>query len=184
MVDVKNKRLTRKDWLHGALELMSKVGVESIKIVPLAKRLGVTSGSFYWHFSNRKELYEALLTYWEREMTDTVIDAAKKLQGPPEKRIWKLMEQVMDTGMANFDLAISHWAQNDAAAQVVFQRVLEKRFTFATWMLTELGFDRLEAEARGRMMVVYMMGESTLISDPPNKRKDMLKIKHKELTSQ
>jgi len=184
MVNAKNKRLTREDWLRSALLLLSKSGVESIKIVPLAKQLGVTSGSFYWHFRNRKELYAALLSYWEREMTDVAIEAAKKIKVPPEIRVWKLMEQVMETGMAKFDLAISHWAQNDAMADVVFHRALEKRFSFATWMFLELGFDKLQAEARGRMMVVYMMGESTLISYPPKKRKEMLKIKHKILTSQ
>lgn len=90
---------------------------------------------------------------------------------------------MMDTGLAKYDLAISHWAQTNAATQVVFQRALEKRFSFATWMFMEAGFDRLQAEARGRMMVVYMMGESNLISDAPNIRKKMLKIKHKILTS-
>ena len=57
----------------------------------------------------------------------------------------------MDTGLAKYDLAISHWAQTDATAQVVFQRALEKRFLFAAWMFRETGFDRLQAEARGRI---------------------------------
>lgn len=183
MEDVKNKRLTREEWLFSALELMSKKGIESVKVVVLAKHLGVTSGSFYWHFKDRKDLCEALLNYWEREMTDVAIDVAKKFQDSPEKRIWKLMEQEMDTGLAKYDFAISLWAQTDSAAKTVLQRVMEKRFSFATWMFMELGFDKLQAEARGRMMVVYMMGESTLISYPPKKRKEMLKIKHKILIS-
>lgn len=183
MVDKRTRRLDREDWIRGALELLSSVGVEKVKIVPLAKQLGVTSGSFYWHFSNRRQLHDALLEYWEREMTDKAIEQAKQFTGPPEDRILLLMEQVMTSGMARFDLAIWHWAQSDAAAHTVFQRTLDKRFSFAAWMFRQAGFSRIQAETRGRMMVVYMMGESTLIPDAPGTRRKRLKLKHRILTS-
>jgi len=181
MVDDKTKRLSREDWIRGALELLITNGVEGVKIVPLAERLGVTSGSFYWHFKTRRELHEALLEYWEREMTDAAMVAAKEFDGLPEERIWGLMEQVMSAGFARYDLAIWHWAQSDVAAQAVFQRALEKRFNFSKWMFMEAGFDAIQAEARGRMMVVYMMGESTLIPDAPGKRKKLLRVKYEIL---
>jgi len=177
----KAERLNREDWIRGALEILVTAGVGGVKIVPLAKRLGVTSGSFYWHFKNRRELHDALLDYWEREMTDAAIEAAKGFDGPPEERIWRLMEQVMTIGMARYDLAFWHWGQSDAAAQTVFLRTLNKRFAFAKWMFEQVGFSKTQAEARGRMMVVYMMGESTLISDAPGKRKRQLKLKYEIL---
>ena len=179
----KSKQLTQNDWLYAALEILSTYGVESVKIVPLAKKLGVTSGSFYWHFSDRPALYDALLDYWEREMTDKAIEAAKDYEGSPRDRIWALMEQVMDSGMAKYDLAIWHWAQSYAKAQEVFSRTVEKRFSFATWMFEQVGFDKIQAESRGRMMVVYMMGESTLLSGDPRDRKGFLKLEHEILTT-
>ena len=148
-----------------------------MKIVPLAEHLGVTSGSFYWHFKNRRELHDALLDFWEKEMTDAAIVAATDFAGLPEERIWGLMEQVMSAGFARYDLAMWHWAQSDVVAQAVFQRAIEKRFNFAKWMFKEAGFDAIQAEARGRMMVVYMMGESTLIPDAPDKRIKLLRVK-------
>lgn len=182
MTDKSLKRLSKKDWLHGALELLTVTGIEGVKIVPLAERLGVTSGSFYWHFKNRNELHEALLYFWEHEMTDIAIEVAKRFEGSPKERIWRLMKQVMGTGLARYDLAIWHWAQSDAAAQKVFQSALDKRFNFAKWMFMEAGFSKTQAEARGTMMVVYMMGESTLIPDTPSKRKKLLKLKYEVLT--
>ena len=182
MVDGETGRLSRDDWIRGALELLSTTGVEDVKVVLLAERLGVTSGSFYWHFKNRRELYDALLDYWEREMTDAAIEAAKRFEGPPKERIWRLMEQVMAAGLARFDLAVWHWAQSDAAARTVFRRTLNKRFAFAKWMFMQAGFSETQAEARGRMMVVYMMGESTLIPDAPSKRKKLLRLKYGILT--
>ena len=177
MANNNSKRLRKSDWLRGALDLLSIAGVESVKIVPLAKRLGVTSGSFYWHFEDRPELYGALLDYWEREMTDKAIEAAKAFTGSPQQRIWNLMEEVMDTGMARYDLAVWHWAQSDTTAHEVFTRAIEKRFSFAAWMFEQAGFDAVQSETRGRMMVVDMMGESTLLPEGSNKPKELLKLK-------
>ena len=178
----KSVRLNREDWIRGAFEMLCTGGVESVKIVPLAEQLGVTSGSFYWHFKNRRELHDALLAYWEHEMTDAAIDAATTFPGPPKKRIWFLMEQVMNLGLARYDLAIWHWAQSDAAVQEIFRRSVEKRFAFAAWMFKQAGFSKNQAEVRGRMMVVYMMGESTLVSDTLEKRKQQLRAKFNILT--
>ncbi|MCP4767560.1 MAG: TetR/AcrR family transcriptional regulator [Gammaproteobacteria bacterium] len=182
MANKKIIRLNRGDWIRRAFELLLTTGIEGVKIVPLAKSLGATSGSFYWHFSNRRELHEALLEYWEREMTDVAIDAARAYEGTALDRILNLMVQVMETGMAGYDLAIWHWANTDESVQVVFQRTLEKRFEFATWMFKQAGFTRAQAEIRGRMMVVYMMGESTLVPGTPDKRKRQLRMKFDVLT--
>lgn len=175
-------QLGREDWLQGAIELSLK-GIDQVKVAPLATKLGVTTGSFYWHFENRKELLAELLKYWEREMTDSAIVAAKQFTGPPADRILALMETVMSQGLARYDLPIWQWAQSDADAKRVFKRALKKRFKFAAWMFAEAGFAKTEAEARGRMMVIYMMGESTLIPDPIAKRKEYLALKHKILMS-
>ena len=182
MVDHKNSRLNRDDWIRGALELMRTAGVEGVKIVHLAEQLGVTSGSFYWHFKNRRELCDALLEYWEREMTNAARDAAQQFKGLPEERIWYLMKQVMTAGLARYDLAIWHWAQSDAKAKKVFERALETRFNFTSQIFLEAGFNKSQAEARARLMVVYMMGESTLIPDPETSREKKLKLKFDILT--
>ena len=60
---------------------------------------------------------------------------------------------------------------------------IEKKFPFATWMFTEASFSKEQARIRGRMMVVYMMGESTLIPDSMASRKEFLRPKFEVLTS-
>ena len=54
----KSQRLGREDWLAAALEVLKSEGVGKVNIVRIARDLGVTSGSFYWHFSVRDELVE------------------------------------------------------------------------------------------------------------------------------
>ena len=169
------ERLNREEWIRSALEILSSGGVEGVKVSPLASRLGVTTGSFYWHFKNRRDLLDELLAYWERELTDAAIVAARQFEGPPVERIWGLMAQVMTEGLARYDVVFWHWAQADDQAALVFQRALQKRFDFAASMFREAGFSSEQAEARGRLMVTYMMGESTLIPDSLANRMGRLK---------
>lgn len=182
MVRGKTKRLARDDWLKAAL-ILCESGIDRVKVAPLAADLGVTTGSFYWHFKNRRELLDALLDYWEREMTDAAIETAKHPANSPAERILGVMETVTDCNLARFDLPIWHWAQSDAEANRVFRRVLKKRFSFAAWMFSEAGFSSEQAEIRGRMMVTYMMGEATLIPGSLASRRDSLKSQHAILTA-
>jgi AcrR family transcriptional regulator len=181
MVETGKRRLGRDDWLKASLRLCEK-GIDAVKVAPLAEQMGVTTGSFYWHFKNRRELLEALLAYWEREMTDMAIEAARGFDGPPAERILRLMETVTTNNLARYDLPIWHWAQSDIKAQQVFKRVLKKRFEFAAWMFAQAGFSPEQAATRGRMMVSDLMGESTLIPGSMAKRKAALKLKHTILT--
>jgi len=89
----------------------------------------------------------------------------------------------MSDKLARCDLPIWQWAPSDTRANRVFKRVLKKRFEFAAWMFSQAGFSREQAEVRGRMMVIYMMGETTLIPESMAKRKELVKLKHAILTA-
>ena len=183
MVEKRPRRLSREDWLRSALQTMRRSGVDGVKVARLATEMGVTTGSFYWHFKNRRELLDALLEFWEAHMTDAAIEEARRFEGAPRDRILFLMRRVMIEDLAGYDLPIWQWAQSDAIAGRVFERALEKRFTFTTWMFRQAGFSSEEAQVRGRMMVVYLMGESTLVSDSVSTRTDLIEKKHAILTA-
>ena len=163
MAKHKKKRLSRNDWMRAALEAVSDRGVHEVKVSLLAKKLGATTGSFYWHFKNRHDLLEALLDWWETEMTDAAINEARQFDGTAEERILGLMRRVVSDRLARYDIAIWQWALSDRRAKRVYGRVVKKRFDFACWMFEEAGFSKEQAKRRGRMMVVYLMGDATLI---------------------
>ena len=71
-------QLQRFDWLQIALEVFIAEGIEAVRVTRLAEELGVTRGSFYWHFNNRNDLIEALVTYWREKNTHVIIDAVDK----------------------------------------------------------------------------------------------------------
>jgi AcrR family transcriptional regulator len=66
-------RLNASDWEQAALEMIAEVGVAAVAVEPLAKRLGVTKGSFYWHFATREALLSAALTRWSEDDTQDVL---------------------------------------------------------------------------------------------------------------
>lgn len=154
------RRLSREDWVRESLELLRERGIGGVKIVVIAERLGATSGSFYWHFKNLQELLDCILEYWERELTDAVIEMAKDFDGSPQDRILNLMVQVIEGDAAIYDHAISIWARNEPRAQEVLERTLSKRYDFARWMFQQSGFRGQQARIRGRVLVAYLMGES------------------------
>ena len=61
---IKKKSLTATDWEEAALNVIAHQGVAAVAVEPLARVLGVTKGSFYWHFSNRLDLVKKSLQRW------------------------------------------------------------------------------------------------------------------------
>ena len=157
----RKKPANRDIWLTAALEVLRERGVDGIKVVPLASRLGLTSGSFYWHFKNIQDLLDSILEHWENHLTDHIVQDARHFDGPPEDRILNLMLQVIGEDAAVPDHAISVWAKSDARAQIAYRRTIAKRFEFAGWMFEQSGFSPKEASARGRLMVASLMGEAS-----------------------
>ncbi len=77
------KTLRSSDWADAALASIADGGLASIHIDELASRLGVTKGSFYWHFDGRDALIEAALSSWEervRELFDPPMAAGDALE--------------------------------------------------------------------------------------------------------
>lgn len=164
----KKQRANREVWLNAALEVLNERGVDGIKVVSLADGLGLTSGSFYWHFKNIQDLLDQILEYWENHLTDHIIRDAQHFDGPPEARILNLMLQVIQEDATVPDHAISVWAKRDAKAHLAYQRTLTKRYGFAKWMFEQVGFEPSAAILRGRLMVSSLIGDSSvdLKADP------------------
>ena len=58
-------QLDRENWIDGAIDVLAREGLSGLRIEVLAKRYGVTKGSFYWHFKDRQDLLTAMLSHWK-----------------------------------------------------------------------------------------------------------------------
>ena len=63
-----SSRLSRDDWLDAAFQAVVEGGFDKVRVLGLAAALGVTRGSFYWHFVDHAELIAALLARWQQAM--------------------------------------------------------------------------------------------------------------------
>jgi AcrR family transcriptional regulator len=107
------RTLAREDWLRAARVALLRGGVEAVRVAKLARDLGVTKGSFYWHFKDRAELLELLLRDWEGELAEIV----PRLAGARGRRaLGALMEvlveraRLSEEGAVPSDAAIFAWA--------------------------------------------------------------------------
>ncbi len=62
-------RIDGNAWIQAALSILAERGISGVRVETLAKQLGVTKGSFYWHFKDRDALFDALLDSWRRVLT-------------------------------------------------------------------------------------------------------------------
>src|SRR3954449_5662571 len=60
----KPARLDAEAWIAAAFDALAEGGVDAVRVEPLAKALGITKGSFYWHFADRRTLLDAMLNTW------------------------------------------------------------------------------------------------------------------------
>jgi len=78
-------RLDREAWTRAALDAFEAGGPAGVAVVPLARSLGVTRGSFYWHFESRDELLEAALELWEHEHSDAILESLQAMPDPRDR---------------------------------------------------------------------------------------------------
>src|SRR5215208_6112236 len=122
--------LGREDWLRAARRVLLTRGADGVRVEPLARDLGVTKGSFYWHFANRGDLLEALLVEWEQE-TSLLSEALRRAN--PRGELPAIVAELSRRNLASergespSDAAIFAWAANDPDVARRVNRVEEER---------------------------------------------------------
>jgi len=159
------KSLTKYDWLRAAMDLLRTRGVGGVRVLTLAQRLRVSRGSFYWHFEDRQDLLNSMLDWWDRQMTDTVIELENAGSASPRKRLMTMAEDILAADRNRYDSAVRSWAQGDKKAAKVLRRVIRKRLDYVSGLFEEAGFTPAEARARGDLFAVYLMTEYSILID-------------------
>jgi AcrR family transcriptional regulator len=151
----------RQQWIHAALQALAEGGIDAVRVEPLAKRLGVTKGSFYWHFAARPALFEALLAHWEGEATGRVIETVDGRGGSPADRLRWLVRRAFG-GRGETERAVRAWAAHDERAALSLRRVDERRLAYLEERFREHGLTGDAPKARARLLYTALIGESHL----------------------
>lgn len=170
-------RLKCDDWVTAGLEALAEGGVGSVKIDLLAKTLGVTRGSFYWHFQDRGTFLEALLAAWERQQTEDVIARVEALRQPPGEALRTLLESCFaDDG--RLEIAFRAWATTDRAAAATVEAADQRRISYLAHLLSDWGLAETVAIARARIAYRVWLGEYALAvsSNPASIQEDIAEL--------
>jgi AcrR family transcriptional regulator len=153
-------QLSSENWVKAAIAAFERGGVDAVRIVPLAESLGVSRGSFYWHFKDRNALLRDVLILWSQAQSDDIIDAVEREGGPASVRLLRLLETcARDTG--HLEMALRAWAQTDAMARNMVADVDRKRIDYLTSLIAESSQTSEDATAKARVAYAAWLGEYT-----------------------
>jgi AcrR family transcriptional regulator len=154
--------LMRKDWIDAAFAVLVESGIDSVRVEPLAIRLGVTKGSFYWHFIDRGDLLAAMLDFWETGFTRQLIVEAASLPSPAARlrtvATQALVKKMHGLDNARAEMAMQAWAARDGDVAARLRAIDEARLDYLRRELAALGLSPNRAKTGAAMLYQSLMG--------------------------
>lgn len=156
--------LSREDWAVAGLSALVAGGIEAVKVERLAVTLGVSKGSFYWHFQNRAALLDAMLEAWTRNFTLALIENSS---GPTDARarMMILADEALNARFGEIDVvqaetALRAWAMQDPRAAKAMQAMDQARLDHLTGELRAMGAPRDRAILLAKGIYMALLGLS------------------------
>jgi AcrR family transcriptional regulator len=150
------RRLSADCWTRAALEALVEEGPHAIRVASLARRLGVTTGSFYWHFSSRDQLRDAMLGLWLHAIGDAASAAERAGPGPAKTR--SLPAILAERRLPAVDEAIRDWARQDAEVAAQVENADAARIRWSAAMLRAAGLDEQTVSRRAPLLLWAHIG--------------------------
>jgi len=153
----RTRRLSATHWAAAALDLIAEEGVRAVAVEPLARRLGVTKGSFYWHFPSRDALLQAALERWEQVELDEVFAQLEAIPDP-RQRMRELFLRVAHEVRSHVIYSELLKALDHPVVQPVMQRVSKRRLDYLMLAFRQVGMARVEAQNRAHLTYAAYVG--------------------------
>ena len=157
----------RKRWIEAGMRALADGGVAAVRVELLAKTLGVTKGSFYWHFNDRQALLDAMLDRWETTYVDEVIQRVESVGGDGRARLRDLyaLADTVAPEVLPLDLAIREWARQDDAVMNRLIQVDNRRMRYMRALFADFSRDAAEAEERSLLAFCVWIGQPLIAAE-------------------
>jgi AcrR family transcriptional regulator len=149
-------QLSAQDWLDQGLKTLARSGFTALKAEPLAKAMGVSRGSFYWHFADIGAFHAAILKHW-REISVEAIIRDVEATSPEQDALSALLRRVFDTRPV-LESAVRTWASFDPLAHAAVQTIDRRRLDYVASLLERAGLARDIARARAQILYWAFLG--------------------------
>ncbi len=151
--------LTPQDWANAATTMLIDQGIDAVRVDAVARALGVTRGSFYWHFKDRADLLRYVLQSWRERTTENLTRRLENASHDPREQLRDVLTLPFRgesaKRAARIELAIRAWARRDAMARQYVDESDASRVGYIAQIFSSLGF--AAGEARHRAVMAYSM---------------------------
>jgi len=158
--------LTPETWIEAATTVLVDQGIDHVRVDVLAGELGVTRGSFYWHFRDREDLLRRVLHAWSERTTAQLTRRLESARDDPREQLRDVISLPFRgraaARAARIELAIRAWARRDEMARQAVDASDARRIAYHETIFTALGFAEEEARQRGFLLYSYEVAESLL----------------------
>lgn len=182
-----NTKVTREQWLDLALQTLIAHGVEGVRVLPLAQKLGVSRSSFYWYFKSRQDLLNQLLEHWRETNTKVILERAARPAPTVVRGVLNVFECWADERLFNpqLDFAIRSWARRSKAVRKSIDKADNDRLGAIRDMYMRYGYDEEDAFIRARVLYYMQIGYYMLdLHEPMNVRISHLEAYLRSFTGQ
>ncbi len=164
----KERKLSRDTWLDGAAAAIAEGGFDNVRVLTLARRLGVTRGSFYWHFKDHADLVACFLDRWrDRRLGELAYLRNSSEDGKSElRRIFHtvLSEPARTTRQMRVELAVRDLARRDTHAAKIVAEVDRGRIEHCAALLQESMADKKQARDLALLVYVATIGGRVVLT--------------------
>jgi AcrR family transcriptional regulator len=157
----KTAQLSPQNWVEAAICMLVENGQGAVRVEPLARRLSVSKGSFYWHFSDRQALLDAIWQHWHQAALHDIIHALDPVpKGVPRLQalIGIVAQDRPEIGGAQAEPAMRAWARHDAQYQPLVQAVDTARLAFLTACFEDSGQKTAQAQGNANLFYAAHLG--------------------------
>jgi AcrR family transcriptional regulator len=164
--DAAKPSLTPETWIEAATQVLVDQGIDHVRVDVLAGQLGVTRGSFYWHFRDREDLLRRVLQAWSERATEQLTRRLAGARTDPREQLRDVISLPFRgraaAKAARIELAIRAWARRDDTARQAVDAADAARIGYHAQVFEALGFKAHEARMRGFLLYGYEVAESLL----------------------
>tara|TARA_R110002049_G_scaffold160202_2_gene325229 strand:- start:6854 stop:7396 length:543 start_codon:yes stop_codon:yes gene_type:complete len=154
-------RLSKDHWLDHGLTQLAAAGPQALKAEPLCKALGVSRGSFYWHFSDLEDFHTQICALWRDRVTEAVIAENRNNSPTDAARLTRLMQAAFGDN-SGIEPAMRAWAQENAKVRAVIADVDVRRLTYLAEIIRAAGVPEEQITPRARFVYAAYLGQPFL----------------------